>query len=277
MPKNPSNLVDWFLVKSACRWWIWRTSHCSSFSVQGWNNFLRWKNSTPLKVGSSNSCLRLACHFFARTKIQHLKDLGISICWHTQTVVYVDPRWFRDTTFGSNSGLKNTEGTISPFNQCSRWPSPSWCWITPAGGVTSPNTWGVHTLVTNSTRCLEVLCLEPTGAIGYSWPISIQAKRTWQGGVLVTQVEMTQEFVEKGIWHVFCYHLIWFICKSIRCNSYVSVTSCVKLGWSTLADCYWLGWHSQAYSRNHWWYCGWSEFCSISYCAFFISEARTWG
>ena len=71
-------------------------------------------------------------------------------------------------------------------------------------------------------------------------------------------------------------HLIWFICKSIRCNSYVSVTSCVKLGWSTLEDCYWLGCHSQAYPRNHGWYCGWSEFCSISYCAFFISEARTW-
>ena len=46
---------------------------------------------------------------------------------------------------------------------------------------------------------LEVLCLEPTGAIGYSWPISIQAKRTGKGGILVTQVEMTQEFVEKGI------------------------------------------------------------------------------
>lgn len=150
-------------------------------------------------------------------------------------------------------------------------------WITPAGGVTSPNTWGVHTTVTNSTRCWRFYALNQQVRLATAG--LYQSKPKGRGKVGFWWLKsMTQEFVEKGINDMSLKkHLIWFICKSIRCNSYVSVTSCVKLGWSTLEDCYWLGCHSQAYPRNHWWYCGWSEFCSISYCAFFISEASTRG
>ena len=175
----------------------------------------------------------------------------------------------------SNSGLKNTEGTISPFNQCSRWPSPSWLdntgrWSPPQTHGGSTQQWltqpgaGGSMLWTNRCDWLQLAYINPSqkdvARCGFGDPL-----------------KMTKEFVEKGINDMSLKtHLIWFICKSTRCNSYVSVTSCVKLGWSTLEDCYWLGWHSQAYPRNHWWYCGWSEFCSISYCAFFISEASTW-